>query len=104
MNIRIHSKQANHQNFREGLDDASSSSAIQAGDPINGWNGGHFPHNAERLVLPDGRILDDAVIWPDFMQAELGLDPEQIWSDLQAIPTWPCHQPIPFRDRGGDPH
>jgi len=45
------------------------------------WNGRPFPKAAERLVLPDGRILEDAVIWPDFIPDELGLDPEQIILD-----------------------
>ena len=68
------------------------------------WNNGPFPPEAERLVLPDGRVLEDAVVWDGFMQEELGLDPAVIWDTISTLPTWPDDEPIPFRSQGGDPH
>ncbi len=55
-------------------------------------------------MLPDGRRLEDAIIWPRFVQEELKLDPDALWADLLALPTWPSDQPIPFRQHGEDPH
>jgi alkylated DNA repair dioxygenase AlkB len=63
-----------------------------------------FPNIAERVVLPNGKPLEDAVIWPGFCQEELGLDPDKLWNELLAFPTWPNDKPIPFRERGDDPH
>lgn len=68
------------------------------------WNNAPFPPKAERLVLPDGRVLEDAVVWKGFMQEELGLDPAVIWTTICALPTWPDDEPIPFRPQGNDPH
>jgi len=72
--------------------------------PAAYWNGKPFPKKAERLVLPNGERLEDAVIWPDFLQDELGLDPTQIWQDLLTVPIWPSDKPIPFRAQGDSPH
>lgn len=69
-----------------------------------GWNGLPFPAHAEKLKLPDGRVLDDAIVWPDFMQEQLGLDPAELWRDLLDVPVWPDDGPIPFRRDGSDPH
>lgn len=69
-----------------------------------GWNGQPFPDKAERLVLPGGRVLEDALVWPDFCQDELGLDPDELWAALQALPHWPNDQEIPFRELGDSPH
>ena len=69
-----------------------------------GWNGQPFPDKAERLVLPDGRVLEDALVWPAFCQEELGLDPDELWAALQALPHWPSDQEIPFRELGDAPH
>jgi len=63
-----------------------------------------FPEEAEKLVLPGGEILPDALIWPGFLQSELGLDPEELSGELCSLPTWPSDQEIPFRQDGGDPH
>lgn len=63
-----------------------------------------IPPHAERLRLPDGRVLDDAIVWPGFMQSELDLDPAETWRDLLALPTWPADREIPFRPDGSDPH
>ncbi len=71
---------------------------------ITPWNGQPLPDHAERVVLPDGRRLEDAVIWPNFLSDELGIDPAQIWKDLLAVPMWPSNKPIPFRAQGDDPH
>src|SRR5436190_14894849 len=72
-------------------------------DPIRGWNGLPFPENAERLVLPNGRVLEDAIIWANFCQDELGLDPDKLWAQLLGIPTWPSTDEIPFRPKGDSP-
>lgn len=68
------------------------------------WNGKPLPSTAQKLVLPNGRVLEDAIIWPDFCQAELGINPHQLWSELQAFPTFPDNQEIPFRPLGDKPH
>jgi len=68
------------------------------------WNGRTFPKAAQRLILPSGRALEDAVVWPGFCQDELGLDPDKLWKELLAIPTWPIDKPIPFRKNGDKPH
>lgn len=68
------------------------------------WNGSAFPREAERVVLPDGRALGDAVIWPRFCQNELDFDPDAVWRSMLALPTWPSTRPIPFRERGDGPH
>ncbi len=75
--------------------------ALLVGKPY--WNGLPFPAKAERLSLPDGRVLEDAVVWPDFCQDELGINPELLWSELTALPEWPSDKEIVFRDRGDDP-
>jgi hypothetical protein len=49
-------------------------------------------------------VLPDACIWHNFMQTELGIDPDLIWQRLLALPEWPDDQPIPFREDGSDPH
>lgn len=71
---------------------------------VLGWNGEPLPPHAERLRLPDGRMLEDAIIWPEFCQDELALDPDELWRDLLAMPTWPADREIPFRRAGDDPH
>lgn len=63
-----------------------------------------LPAHAERLRLPDGSTIHDAIVWPHFMQDELRLDPAEIWAELLALPTWPDSDPIPFRASGGNPH
>lgn len=68
------------------------------------WDGKPCPPRAERLALPGGRILEDAVVWPNFCQEALSLDPRDIWSALLALPSWPSDREIPFRPDGGDPH
>lgn len=68
------------------------------------WNGKPFPNQAERIMLPGGRVLEDAVVWPGFCQIELRIDPEWLWEAVRSVPTWPNDQPIPFRPTGGDPH
>jgi len=75
----------------------------QGSDAVRGWSGRPFPEQAERLMLPDGRVLEDAVIWPGFCQDELGLDPNKLWAELLTIPTWPSTQEIPFRPAGDAP-
>jgi alkylated DNA repair dioxygenase AlkB len=73
-------------------------------DTSSAWNGNPLPDHAEHLVLPDGRRLEDAVIWPSFCQDELDLDPGEMWAELLALPTWPSDREIPFRASGDDPH
>lgn len=68
------------------------------------WNGAPLPEAAERLVLPDGSRLDDAVIFPRFCQDELGIDPGALWDELLEYPTWQDDVEIPFRACGEDPH
>jgi len=63
-----------------------------------------LPSRAQRLELPSGRVLQDAVIWPGFCQVELGLDPHALWRELLGIPTWPNDSPIPFRHHGEQAH
>jgi hypothetical protein len=71
-----------------------------------GWKDRPFPRSddVELLTLPDGRILEDACIWRNFVQTELGIDPAQIWRELLRLPDWPDKEPIPFRENGSDPH
>ena len=71
---------------------------------LKGWNGVPFSQKAERVVLPGGHVLDDAVIWPGFCEDELDLDPNEVWRQMLALPTWPSDKPIPFRERGDDAH
>lgn len=68
------------------------------------WNGKRLPSTAQKLVLPNGRELEDAIIWPNFCQTELGLEPRRIWDELLEFPTFPDDQQIPFRARGDQPH
>ena len=73
-------------------------------EPHRGWDGRPFPEKADRLKIPGGRALEDAVIWPRFCQDELGLDPDELWPKLCAFPSAPSAEEIPFRPEGGDPH
>ncbi len=82
---------------------ADGASAPRPTAPL-GWNGLPFPPHVERVVLPDGRVLEDAIIWPNFCQEELGLDPDALWAELLAIPTWPNDKEIPYRPAGDNPH
>ena len=70
-----------------------------------GWKNRPFPRSddVEPLTLPDGRILEDACIWRNFIQTELGIDPAIIWQQLLDLPDWPDTEPIPFREDGSDP-
>lgn len=105
----------NHQTSENAASENSLESPAERRDQIRetsheskettrGWNGVPFPEKAERLALPNGRVLDDAVIWPNFCQEELKLDPDKLWQELLALPTWSSASPIPFRARGDDPH
>ena len=58
----------------------------------------------EFLTLPDGTVLPDAVIWPDFMQTELSISPDAVWEQLNAVPFWPADAPIPYRPDGDGVH
>lgn len=69
-----------------------------------GWKGRPFPPQAERIILPGGRPLEDAVIWPNFCQEVLELDPHQIWKALAKFPTWPHNEKLLFRPKGDKPH
>jgi hypothetical protein len=95
-------------NITEVAQDANTDLVSLANNGLSittrGWNGRPFPQKAERLVLPDGRVLDDAIIWPAFCQHELGLNPDTLWQELLAFPIWPSAKPIPFRDCGDEPH
>jgi len=77
---------------------ASKGNAMAA---LRGWDGSE---KAERVVMPGGQVLDDAFIWSDFCHDALDLDPNELWQELLALPTWSSDKPIPFRERGDDPH
>ena len=57
-----------------------------------GWKNASFPVDGKKIVHlthPEtGEVLRDTCVWPGFMQDELGLDPDEIWSDLLRIPVW----------------
>jgi len=55
--------------------------------------------------LPDGRELRDAVVWEHFMQDELKLDPDGVWREMFAFPTWDSSKAIPDPTADGtSPH
>lgn len=53
------------------------------------WYNG-LPKNARHIV-------DCVYVAPRFAQDELGLDPEQLWQDLCAVPEHPPEQPVRFK-------
>ena len=41
------------------------------------------------VVLPNGTRVQDVYVVPHYVQTELGMDPDQIWNDLQTLPQEP---------------
>ena len=77
-------------------------------NPMPYWRNKGFPVNinpkVKYLTLPNGRVLEDAVIWKDFLQDEVGIDPSVLWKQLLKYPKWPDNKEIPFRPKGDDVH
>lgn len=70
------------------------------------WNNKPFPVEKKEvsfLKLPDGRFLQDACIWENFMQDELQMDPEIFWEIMLSYPTHSNEEDIEFRKKGDNP-
>lgn len=71
------------------------------------WDGKIIPLDNPKvnmLTLPNKEKLGDAVIWKDFLQDELKIDPQKLWQQLLSYPRWDKDTTIPFRPEGDDVH
>ena len=64
----------------------------------------NFSAKKQFLTLPDGRVLEDAFYYPDFVQNILGVDVNAAFENIREYPSWPDNEQIPFRPDGGDVH